>query len=177
MRENGEVTIGFINKHRFDALRNKQLFCNKLLFSRATRIIRHPIRAIRGWRSFGRWDVIVFGRYSVIHSRNVVVGANLTINHEVFILGRKRIVIGDNVILSARCMLMDATLIGRLGARKYRDDADIEIGNDVWVGAGAIILAGVTIGDGAIVGAGAVVTHDVQPGATVAGNPARSLHC
>src|SRR5579863_8619394 len=140
-----EVTIGFVTKHRFDALRNNQLPYDNLLLSRATRIIRHPIRTIRGWRSFGRWDVNVFGPYSVIHPRNVVVGANLTINHEVFILGRKRIVIGDNVILSARCMLMDATIIGPLGARKYRDDADIEIGNGVWVGAGAIILAGVTI--------------------------------
>jgi len=46
------------------------------------------------------------------------------------------------------------------------------IGNDVWIGHGAHILAGVTIGDGAMVGAGAVVTKDVPPYAVVAGNPA-----
>jgi maltose O-acetyltransferase len=51
----------------------------------------------------------------------------------------------------------------------------IEIGADVWIGGGAIILPGVRIGDGAIVGAGAVVTRDVEAGATVAGNPARPL--
>lgn len=46
------------------------------------------------------------------------------------------------------------------------------IGNDVWVGHGAYIAAGVTIGDGAIVAAHAVVTRDVPPYAVVAGNPA-----
>ena len=43
------------------------------------------------------------------------------------------------------------------------------------IGSNATILCGVTIGEGALIGAGAVVTHDVPPGATVAGNPARLL--
>lgn len=49
---------------------------------------------------------------------------------------------------------------------------DLVIGNDVWVGLGAVILSGVTIGHGAVVGAGAVVTSDVPPYAIVAGNRA-----
>lgn len=49
------------------------------------------------------------------------------------------------------------------------------LGNDVWVGHGAIILAGVTIGDGAVIGAGAVVTKDVPPYAIVGGVPARVI--
>lgn len=51
----------------------------------------------------------------------------------------------------------------------------IKIGNDVWFGAGAIVLKGLEIGDGAVIGAGAVVTSDVPPYAIVAGNPARVL--
>jgi acetyltransferase-like isoleucine patch superfamily enzyme len=47
------------------------------------------------------------------------------------------------------------------------------VGNDVWIGARAIILSGVRIGDGAIVGAGAVVSRDVPPYAVVAGVPAK----
>lgn len=50
-----------------------------------------------------------------------------------------------------------------------------DIGRDVWVGAGAIIMCGVRIGDGAIVAAGSVVTKDVEPFAIVAGVPARKI--
>ena len=50
-----------------------------------------------------------------------------------------------------------------------------KIGNDVWVGENAIILAGVNIGDGAIIGAGAVVTKDVPPYAIVVGVPAKII--
>ena len=49
------------------------------------------------------------------------------------------------------------------------------IGNDVWIGHGAIIMAGVTIGDGAIVAAGSVVTKDVEPCTIIGGNPARFI--
>jgi acetyltransferase-like isoleucine patch superfamily enzyme len=53
--------------------------------------------------------------------------------------------------------------------------APIVIGNDVWIGMGAIILPGVTISDGAIIGAGAVVTADVAAGSVVSGIPARHV--
>lgn len=52
---------------------------------------------------------------------------------------------------------------------------DINIKDDVWIGANAIILSGVTIGQGAIIGAGAVVTKDVPPYAIVGGNPAKVI--
>jgi acetyltransferase-like isoleucine patch superfamily enzyme len=52
---------------------------------------------------------------------------------------------------------------------------DVNIGNDVWIADGAIILSGVTIGDGAVVGARAVVSKDVKPYEIVAGNPARHI--
>ena len=51
----------------------------------------------------------------------------------------------------------------------------VVIGNDVWIGARAIILSNISIGDGAVVGAGAVVVKDVPPYAIVAGNPARLI--
>lgn len=52
---------------------------------------------------------------------------------------------------------------------------DIIIGDDVWIGAGAIILSGVHIGQGAVIAAGAVVTKDVPPYAIVGGVPAKVI--
>lgn len=58
---------------------------------------------------------------------------------------------------------------------EFAEYRPIEIGNDVWIGARAIILDGVKIGDGAIVAANAVVTHDVPPYAIVGGVPAKVI--
>ena len=55
------------------------------------------------------------------------------------------------------------------------DSQKTYVGNDVWIGHGAIIIAGVTIGDGAVVAAGSVVVKDVAPCTIVGGNPARFI--
>ncbi len=60
-------------------------------------------------------------------------------------------------------------------AESWDNKGDIIIGNDVWIGFEAVILAGVTIGDGAIVGARAVVTKDVAPYTIVGGVPAKPI--
>lgn len=52
---------------------------------------------------------------------------------------------------------------------------NVTIGNDVWIGYGAVILSGVTIGDGAVIGAFSVVTKNVNPYEIVAGNPAKVI--
>jgi acetyltransferase-like isoleucine patch superfamily enzyme len=57
----------------------------------------------------------------------------------------------------------------------FREMGHSTIGNDVWIGANAILKDDITIGDGAIVGAGAIVTKDVPPYAIVAGNPAKLI--
>lgn len=57
----------------------------------------------------------------------------------------------------------------------WDNKGDIVIGNDVWIGYGAVIFAGVTIGDGAIIGTRAVVTKDVPPYTIVGGVPAKPI--
>ena len=60
-------------------------------------------------------------------------------------------------------------------ATSWDNKGDIVIGNDVWIGYEALIMAGVHIGDGAVIGARAVVTKDVPPYAIVGGVPAREI--
>lgn len=60
-------------------------------------------------------------------------------------------------------------------AEAWDNKGDIVIGNDVWIGYEAVILAGVTVGDGAVIGTRAVVTKDVPPYTIVGGVPARPI--
>ena len=60
-------------------------------------------------------------------------------------------------------------------AEAWDNKGDIVIGNDVWIGYEAVILAGVTVGDGAVIGARAVVTKDVPPYTIVGGVPAKQI--
>ena len=60
-------------------------------------------------------------------------------------------------------------------AQAWDNKGDINVGNDVWIGYEAVIMAGVTIGDGAIVATRAVVTKDVEPYTIVGGVPARPI--
>ena len=59
--------------------------------------------------------------------------------------------------------------------KSYPQKGDINIGNDVWIGHNATIMAGVTIGDGAIIAANSTVVKDVEPYAIVGGNPAQEI--
>lgn len=60
-------------------------------------------------------------------------------------------------------------------ATAWDNKGDIIIGNDVWIGYDAVIMAGVKIGDGAIIGTRAVVTKDVEPYSIVGGVPAKEI--
>lgn len=85
----------------------------------------------------------------------------------------REVTIGDYVLISWDVNILEnnfhTTTDGGIKS------APIVIGNRVWIGCRAIILAGVTIGEGSIVAAGSVVTRDVPPGTLVAGNPAKVI--
>ena len=81
------------------------------------------------------------------------------------------IVIGQTAIIGDNCLIYQGVTLGMTG--KHGGKRHPTVGNNVMIGAGAIILGDITIGDDVRVAAGAVVIHDVAPHMTVAGNPAR----
>lgn len=136
------------------------------------------LRRLNAWWLFGQAKIRVYGKFTAVNPKGIRLGTNVAINEGVFLLGRTGITIGNDVVLSARCMLMDAGLsLDEGGPMVERAHADkpITLEDGVWIGAGAIILAGVTIGANSVVGAGSVVTRNVPPNTLVAGNPARVL--
>ncbi|WP_216330574.1 sugar O-acetyltransferase [Rhizobium sp. X9] len=108
---------------------------------------------------------------------NINLGQNVYLNTGCTILDSAKVSIGDGSMLGPAVQIYCAEhhLDPVPRSQGIEIAKPVTIGRDVWIGGGAILLAGITIGDGAIVGAGSVVTRDVPPGATVVGNPARPI--
>jgi len=104
--------------------------------------------------------------------KDVVIGDNVTIKCGVQIWDGMRI--EDNVFIGANATFCNDRHPKSGNASSFKLEPVI-IHRGAMIGANATILPGVVIGEKAVVSAGAVVTHDVLPGNTVVGNPARSL--
>ncbi|HEX5712247.1 MAG TPA: acyltransferase [Solirubrobacterales bacterium] len=102
----------------------------------------------------------------------IELGARVGINHGVEIVAEHLVRIGDDSGLAPLASIAD-TNFHPLGEGDEVKSGPVEIGANVWVGRGALVMPGVTIGDHSVVASGAVVTRDVPPRSLVAGNPAR----
>lgn len=109
---------------------------------------------------------------------NIRIGDNSFINHlcSVWAAPNGSITIGRDVLFGPGTSVIASNHgfeCGQLIREQEGNDADIVIGNDVWLGASVVVTAGVSIGDGCVVGAGAVVTRDLPPYTICLGVPAR----
>ena len=111
------------------------------------------------------------------YGSNVYWGKNSFANHNLVILDTCPIHVGDFVLMGPDVKLYSATHPvdpqKRLDGQEY--GKPIRIGNNVWIGGGAIIVAGVTIGDNSVIGAGSVVVKDIPANVVAVGNPCRVI--
>ena len=138
---------------------------------------------------FGR-----FGRswiespFTADYGAHIEIGEFSYVNVNCIFLDSARITIGDRVLIGPGVQLITASHPVDASERTIDYTADpvfpfrvrsyakpIAIGDDVWIGAGAILLPGVTIGPGTTIGAGSVVTRSVPANVVAAGNPARII--
>jgi maltose O-acetyltransferase len=107
---------------------------------------------------------------------NIVCGDNVYFNVNCVVLDTMKITIGSNVLFGPAVQLYAATHPLDPETRKTLEfSKPVSIGNDCWIGGGAIILPGVSIGNNCIIGAGSVVTKDIPDDSLVAGNPAKVI--
>lgn len=108
---------------------------------------------------------------------NIHAGKNLYINYNCTILDVCRVTIGDNCLLAPNAAIYTAghPLHPAARAAGYEYGAPVTIGDNVWIGGGAMILPGVTVGSCSVIAAGSVVTKDVPSWSLAAGSPCRVI--
>ncbi len=109
----------------------------------------------------------------------ITLGDRFTVNRGGLLSSHSCLTIGDNFLMGEYASIRDSDHVFLDCIRPIReqgfDARPIRIGNDVWIGRGAVVLKGVTIGDGAVIGANSVVNRDIPGYQLWAGVPARFI--
>lgn len=137
-----------------------------------------------GGRGTNLW---ITAPFYVDYGNNIFFGNNCEVNMNCTFLDDNRIVIGDNALIAPNVQIYTAfhptNAADRFGPPREdgsfafckTQTAPVVIGNNVWIGGGAILLPGVTIGDNVVIGAGSIVTKDIPANSVACGNPCRVI--
>lgn len=163
------------------------LVATKLTFPQA-RLVRRPIY-IRGGKSISGGKNLTTGRFCRFDlegiKKTLFIGENVEMGEMTHIVAHERVEIGNNVLFASKCFISD-TDHGRYKGEEQSspDEAPnrrklytkpVQIGNNVWIGENAVILAGAQIGDGCVIGANSIVKGEVPVGTMIAGAPAKVI--
>lgn len=128
---------------------------------------------------FGRMgqNVTVNTPFWCDYGYNTTVGDYFFANHNCQILDGGKVTFGNHVFIAPNCCFTTAE--HAIDAKQRNEGLEvalpINIGNNVWIGAGTTVLGGVTIGDNTVIGAGSVVTKDIPANVIAVGVPCRVL--
>jgi maltose O-acetyltransferase len=111
------------------------------------------------------------------YGSNITLGDNVYFNFNCVVLDVAPVTIGSNVLFGPGVQIYAATHPLNAAVRRTGLEAGkpVVIGNDVWIGGGAILCPGIRIGSRTVIGAGSVVTRDIPDDVVAAGNPCRVL--
>ena len=109
--------------------------------------------------------------------RNTHFGNHVYANFNLTLVDDTDIYVGDYVMFGPNVTVATAghPVNPELRRKAAQFNIPVRIGNNVWIGAGAVILPGVQIGENSVIGAGSIVTKDVPPNVVAVGNPCRIL--
>ena len=129
---------------------------------------------------FGYFDcssVIEPPVYSSCGCQNVFIGKKCFLNFNITFIDDGKILIGNNVIIAPNVQIITVNhpICHKIGRHNQIYAKGITIKDNVWIGAGAIILPGVTIGENSVIGAGSVVIENIPPNVVAAGNPCKVI--
>lgn len=137
------------------------------------------LKRLKALFSFCGDDVFIEYGFHVDYGDNISIGARSFINVNCSIVDapkevNSKVHIGADCFIGPNVQLLavshDISPVARLAKHNYVDD--IIISNNVWLGGGVIVLAGINIGENSVIGAGSVVTKNVEANSFYAGNPA-----
>lgn len=123
---------------------------------------------------------VISGYTTLSCPANIEIGENSYVNGgEIIATPNTKIRIGDNCLISynvhIRCDMHNYIDARKTIKSQGHSEANIIIGDDVWIGYGAQIMSGVRIADGCVIAAGAILTKDTEPYSVYAGVPARKI--
>ncbi|HIW05689.1 MAG TPA: sugar O-acetyltransferase [Firmicutes bacterium] len=107
--------------------------------------------------------------------KNTHVGDDFYANFNLTLVDDADIYIGDNVMIGPNVVIATAghPILPSLRKKGMQFNIPVFIGNNVWIGAGALVMPGVKIGDNSVIGAGSVVTRDIPENCVAYGNPCK----
>ena len=133
-------------------------------------------RVVRALFGAGGDTVTVQPPFYCDYGSNIALGAGVFFNFNCVVLDVCGVRVGDYALFGPAVQIYTAMHPFDAELRRREEfGRPVEIGSDVWVGGGAIILPGVRIGSRTVVGAGSVVTRDLPDGVLAAGNPCRVI--
>ena len=144
----------------------------------------HILDALLGGRGKNLW---ITSPFYVDYGNNIYFGNNCVVNMNCTFLDDNKIIIGDNALIAPNVQIYTSyhptNAKDRFGETENNSGfefcktltAPVLIGNNVWIGGGAIVMPGITIGYNVVIGAGSIVTKNIPDNVIAVGNPCRVL--